>query len=389
MKKQMVLLLSGLILISLFAGCSIVEIYDDHIEGCKTEFIIYEELIVNQEFYDECSSELQTMQRQGCEVYCQDYCEDCSGDCGGCEEDCLEACNAFKKSSYSSEDICKEDCTELSPKPITLGQSIPVPRCSSSGVATNLFSGFIGCIDLRNCPAEGDCNPEMALGCTISNNYTCQIVREEYDLKVYYSGSGTIYVNGVPFSTFISSSDNFGHYIRVYFYDQADGSYNSIAGLPSSITITADEGFDPNGFGITLERECCYSCRPKSLPATMLSAKVDIEAFQIVGGDTIIKDGKIISNFNTSPGTQKTTIQVENRGFFTQNEVSVGFEGLPEGITAVIVPTIQKINAHNIGTYEATFTVGPNVPSGKYQVWMIAFSSNGMFDRILVEIVVP
>jgi len=286
--------------------------------------------------------------------------------------------------------MCKEDCIEFSPKPITLGQPIPVSRCSSAGPAAYLFSGFIACIDERDCPSEGDCNPEISVGCTIPNNYTCQIVDEEYELKVYYSGSGTIYVNGVPFSTFMSSSDpTFGQYITVYFYDQADGSYNSIAGLPSSITINADEGFDPNGFGITLERECCYECRQKSMPAAILYPKVDIEGFSITGGYAIIKDGKIVSAFNAVPGTQKTTIQVENRGFFTQNEVSVGFEALPEGITVDTSPSVQKINAHNIGTYEATFTVGPNVPSGTYRVWMIAFSSNGTFDRILVEIVVP
>jgi uncharacterized membrane protein len=125
------------------------------------------------------------------------------------------------------------------------------------------------------------------------------------------------------------------------------------------------------------------------MPAAVIYPKVDIEKFQIVDGDTIIQDGKIVSNFNIVPGTQKTSIQIENRGFFTQNEVSVRFEGLPEGITVDISPRVQKIKAHNIGTYEATFTVGPNVSSGTYHVWMIAFSSKGTFDRIQVEIVVP
>ena len=381
MKKQMVLLLSGLLLISLFAGCSYVEIYDDHLKGCKSEYVIYEELILDQECYDECSSELQTMQRQGCEAYCKDECEDCQGDCEDCEEDCLEECNAVKKSPYSSEYLCKGDCTDPSPKPITLGQSIPVPRCSPSGVATNLFSGFIGCIDLRNCPAEGDCDPEESLGCTIPNNYTCQLVGEEYTLRVYYSGSGTIYINGIPFQ-----AD--GDWIDVYFREE-DGSHGGIAGIPSSITITADEGFEPNEFGITLERECCYECRQKSMPAAILYPKVDIEGFSITGGSTIIKDGKVISAFNAAPGTQKTTIQIENRGFFTQGNAMVQFLGLPVGVTVDISPNGQKIKAHNIANYEATFTVGPNVPSGTYRVTMLALSPNGTFDTIQVDLVIP
>lgn len=285
--------------------------------------------------------------------------------------------------------MCKEECIEFSPKPITLGQPIPVSRCSSAGLAAYLFSGFIGCIDVRNCPSEGDCNPEISVGCTIPNNYTCQIVDENYNLKVYYSGSGTIYVNGVPFSTFISSSDNFGNYIRVYFYDQADGSYNSIAGLPSSITITADGNFDEEGFGITLDRECCYECRQKSMPAAIIYPKVDIEGFSITGGSAIIKDGKVVSAFNVVPGTQKTTIQIENRGFFTQRNAMLQFVGLPEGVTVDVTPKSQIIKAHNAADYEAIFTVGPNVSSGTYKVTMLALSPNGTFDTIQIDLVVP
>ena len=390
MKKQIVLILSGLILISLFAGCSQVTIYDDHLEGCKTEYVIYEELYPYEEDYNRCIRQSQLIQQEGCNAYCQKDCDECERqqDCQKCEK-CLKDCRMYERSPYSGEEFCRIVSTIASPKSITLGQSIPVPRCSSAGPASQLFSGIIECIDVSNCPAEGDCNPEMSLGCTIPNNYTCQIVREEYNLRVYYSGSGTIYVNGVPFQT---SEDDpgwiFGDWIEIYFYEQADGFY-SIAGIPSSITITADGDFVQDGFGITLERECCYECRQKAMPAAILYPKVDIEGFSITGGSTIIKDGKVVSAFNAAPGTQKTTIQVENRGFFTQNEVSVGFEALPKGITVDISPGIQKINAHNIGTYEATFTVSPNVPSGKYQVWMIAFCSNGKFDRIVVEIVVP
>ncbi|MCC7572451.1 MAG: hypothetical protein KO464_03575 [Candidatus Methanofastidiosum sp.] len=384
MKKQIVLILSGLILISLFSGCleeSIVEIYNDHLEGCKWEYVIYEPYF-DEECYSDCSQELQFIQQQGCQAYCRDE--------NNGYQDCLTQCRVLENSLHivsNSEDICQEECMIASPKPITLGQSIPVPRCSTNGLAPIIFSGPVGCIDVRNCPAEGDCTPKISFDCTLPNNYNCQIVHEQYSLKVYYSGSGTIYVNGVPFQ---ANGILFGKYIEIYFYDQENGQYmNSIKGIPSSITITADEGFDPNEFGITLERQCCYECRQKSIPAAILYPNVDIENFQIVGGDTIIQDGKTISSFNISPGTQQTKIQIENRGFFTQNDVRVRFDGLPEGIIVGIEPGLQKIKAHNIGSYDATFTVGPNVSSGRYPVVMTAFSLNGTFDRIVVEIVVP
>ena len=387
MKKQIVLMLSGLILISLFAGCSQVTIYDDHLEGCKWEYVIYEPYF-DEEDYNYCISTSQLIQREGCNAYCQDDCEDCQDDCEDCEE-CLEECRMYEKSPYIGGEYCRLAATIASPKPITIGQSIPVPRCSVAGPASQLFSGFIQCIDESNCPAEGDCNSEIALGCTIPNNYACQIAREEYNLKLYFSGSGTIYVNGLPFSTLMSSSDYFGQYIWVYFRDQPDSQMNTIVGLPSSITITADGDFDQDGFGIVLERECCYECRQKSMPAAILYPKVDIEGFSIVGGSTIIKDGKILSSFNTVPGTQKTTIQIENRGFFTQGNAMVQFRGLPVGVTVDISPSSQIIKAHNIANYEATFTVGPNVPSGTYKVTMLSLSPNGTFDTIQINLVIP
>jgi len=120
-----------------------------------------------------------------------------------------------------------------------------------------------------------------------------------------------------------------------------------------------------------------------------LYPKVDIEGFAVSGGATIIKDGKIVSAFNIAPGVQQTMIQVENRGFFTQKDARVRFIGLPEGVTVDLTPATQTIKAHNIGTYSATFTVGTNVPSGTYDIGMVAFSPNGIFDTIKIQLVVP
>lgn len=128
-------------------------------------------------------------------------------------------------------------------------------------------------------------------------------------------------------------------------------------------------------------------CPCKSTVA--LYPKVDIEQFSVTGGSTIIRDGKILTNFNVIPGVQQTFIQVENRGFFTQNNVKVKVMGLPEGVTMSITPDTQKIKAHNLGTYQATFEVGPNVPSGTYKLTMMAYSDNRVFDTIQIDLIVP
>jgi len=140
---------------------------------------------------------------------------------------------------------------------------------------------------------------------------------------------------------------------------------------------------------ISINECCCYDCyKIKPVPTT-LYPKIDIETFSVPGGATVIKDGKVISPFEMSPGTQQVFLQVENRGFFTQNDTRLRFEGLPNGVTVDVFPDTQVIKAHNLGTYSANFTIGPNVPSGTYLVTMIAYSPNGMFDKITFEFIVP
>ena len=140
----------------------------------------------------------------------------------------------------------------------------------------------------------------------------------------------------------------------------------------------------------TIYYACCYDCRKKvGLPATILYPKVDIENFAVAGGTTVIKDGKLLTNLALSPGTQQTFVQIENRGMFTQNDTRAKFEGLPEGVTVSITPETQKLKAKKIGTYSATFTVGPNVPSGKYQVTLVAYSEKVVFYKITFDFIVP
>ena len=169
--------------------------------------------------------------------------------------------------------------------------------------------------------------------------------------------------------------------------------YGLWANLPSDIVriVIKSNGCEVGG---TLEGSigvhdcCCYECiKEKNLPTT-LYPKIDIETFSVPGGATVIKDGKVISKFEMSPGSQQVFLQVENRGFFTQNDTRLRFDGLPEGVTVEVTPETQKVKAHKIASYSANFTVGPNVPSGTYQITMVAYSPNGMFDKITFEFVV-
>ncbi|MDY1591528.1 MAG: hypothetical protein RBS85_05125 [Methanofastidiosum sp.] len=86
---------------------------------------------------------------------------------------------------------------------------------------------------------------------------------------------------------------------------------------------------------------------------------------------------------------QQTFIQIENRGFFTQKGDRAKIMGLSQGVTVKITLETQKLKAHNLGTYSAEFTVDSNVPSGTYDVTLVAFSPNGILDTILFKFLVP
>ena len=189
------------------------------------------------------------------------------------------------------------------------------------------------------------------------------------------------------------------HKFRVYFFDSGGQMGDPSEGSCFTVQIPAGAirfriGNEivsaPLNGTVNIYKDCCYDCRKvQEPPAKILYPKVDIETFSVSGGPTVIKDGKVISNFNIVPGIQTVMIQLENRGFFTQKDSMIRFEGIPDGITVNVSPPTQAIKAQNIGTYEATFTVGPNVPSSTYTITMIAYSPKGVLDKIEFKIVVP
>jgi len=243
------------------------------------------------------------------------------------------------------------------------------------------------CFDMRGCATNTlDCaKPCTSYG--LPPNYSCNI--NEIVIMGVESFEGNVLINGQSYTFSPCLGPECQHMIVWYNGDKPFSAVPGIVyvnqGVPRNITIEGD-----GIITFSLEQKCCYDCRQKpSLPVTLLYPKVDIETLSITGGSTIIKDGKVIASLTTSPGVQQAMIQVENRGFFTQNDSSVRFEGLPEGVTVSVSPETQKLKAHNIGTYSAIFTVGPNVSSGNYKVTVYAYSSRGVFDTITIDFIIP
>jgi len=125
------------------------------------------------------------------------------------------------------------------------------------------------------------------------------------------------------------------------------------------------------------------------LSESLLYPDLGLETLSIPAtGANIISDGKIISALEVVPGTQSLIVEVENRGMVTQAEVKVTLQGLPEGVTYSLDPELQKITAHNIGTFGLTMTASPDVPAGTYQVTITASSLRGSLDQKTIEVVI-
>jgi hypothetical protein len=227
---------------------------------------------------------------------------------------------------------------------------------------------------------ENPNTPSYTYQCTLSSDQGCCVTNGGDYLYVCANDSFEVELYDSQELFYSSGWEGGGcNYVYLEFQGRKATRFVVINKSSSTITVTS-----------TLYTECCYDCRKKEgLPATILYPKVDIENFAVAGGATIINDGKLLTNLTLSPGIQQTFIQIENRGFFTQNDTRVRFEGLPEGVTVSITPETQKLKSQNLATYSATFTVGPNVPSGKYQVTLVAYSEKGMFDKITFEFIVP
>jgi len=400
MRGKIALLISLLVIVSFISGCTTSEVFVNNNEfyGCIQEPVIMDE---------EVQSGLNQLYEQ--------YLAECRQECPTCN------CEVESKLGIAL-DLEEGWGPGLLGKEVTLPFTYGINRCLPLPY-NRLNNADLG-IDLQKCPnyqIEGD-NPflypyyplvlyYMALigpqegnkGCyptSFKNQYLPPNTR--CDLKETYllvivsdpEEASTLNVNGhqltpIDFDDILGAPDE--NFYLILFYSGRDmnlfeneiPAYN---GIPSTITITSEEIQDVDVF---LYKECCWHCNPKpSLPATILYPKVDIESFTLNDGDAIIKDGKVVSSFTIAPGVQKPIIGVENRGFFTQNNVYIKFVGLPDGIEVSTTPELQKIKAHNIGTYETTFTVGPNVPSGTYKVSLIAYSPNGILDTIIMDLVV-
>ncbi|MDY1590924.1 MAG: Ig-like domain-containing protein [Methanofastidiosum sp.] len=130
------------------------------------------------------------------------------------------------------------------------------------------------------------------------------------------------------------------------------------------------------------------SCKTP-LPETVLYPNLGLETLSIPAtGANIISDGKIISALEVIPGTQRVLVEVENRGMVTQAEVKITLQGLPEGVTYTLDPELQKITAHNIGTFSLTITASADVPAGTYPVVITASSLRGSLDKKTINVVI-
>jgi len=379
-----------------------IEVNNDRLNGCNVQDLLCP-ILKNETFCDE----------DYCFVPCNSgACDRCMTNCESCNivphrwDLSLQAGQIFKipvpancqnPSLFFQNSDCGGTVTYDSCYSNCLEQSSGNPeQCKENCL------GYSCCLDSRGCgnTPSSDCVQPCSSASVVGKTCRAQevVILKIADPKYYpQSSSFEIIVNGQKYTGGKwQAPEKWWDLMIIWYGDTKPFPIEPVSvediiyikGIPSEITVnTANEGaFEGK---ILAEKKCCYECSKNGIAASILYPKVDIEQLSIAGGPTVIKDGKVVTSFTAVPGIQEAMIQVENRGFFTQNKASVVFQGLPEGITFDISPSTQKIKAQNIATYSATFTVGPNVPSGTYKVTMIAYYDNGVFDTVTIDLVVP
>ena len=307
-----------------------MEIYGNEVKGCYARDLV----CLN-------SYKLVEIQRLSCEERCSIQCGQDSECYNGCMEDCERR-------------DCFRYLEEARPVQVYMGNyngrlTLDVPSCTDSRTFFSKpppcglegdFSAYDSekecCFDMRKCGNTPSL--ECATSCRgyeIPSNYRCDV--NEYVIMFLDMGvnGGSILINGIQYNVCphdqpIGEETPSPGCVSMIVWYNGKRPFDSVPGIivnqgvPRTITIEGEGTLE-----FELEQKCCYDCTPKPpLPATLLYPKVDIEQLSVAGGPTVIQDGKVIASLTTSPGTQQAMIQVENRGFFTQRDARVRFEGL-------------------------------------------------------------
>lgn len=324
-----------------------------------------------------------------CHLECWDcgfFCWDCDWICSGCEDrDCCGD-NTFyfkikEKESYQDcgwkwryydndwhKDWVCEDKTREIPKIVKVTVTVDcTPPCDTAPIAND------------------DSYTTNENACAIFN-----VLENDIDPDHLDSPNLTIIDVTVPEYGTAQISGNKIYYCPQGNYCGEDSFYYKIKN---------ENGCDESNYAKVIVTIPCKT----PLPESILYPGIGLERLTIPGGpipidgsigavlDTgtnIISDGKVVSSLELTPGTQTLLVQVENRGSLTQTDVGVIFEGLPEGVTYNLEPELQKITAHNLGTYILTLTASPNVQPGTYTVKAKAYSAMGSLDEITLNVII-
>ena len=143
---------------------------------------------------------------------------------------------------------------------------------------------------------------------------------------------------------------------------------------------------------------------PEKIPEAVIIniTKPDLRVVKVSTGDLILLDssgsngestitgehitkaiynGNEVSAVRFSRGTHDVTLKVSNFGMFTQRDVNMRAEGLPEGASAVFTPENQTLRTKETISFNARCTIGPDVPAGVYKYNLILYNNLGVLGQ--------
>lgn len=199
--------------------------------------------------------------------------------------------------------------------------------------------------------------------------------RFETNIGRWAAGGGSRYFNGVVDEVWIFKDVKSYPFIKAVYNNAADYDNFTSRSPPEKI---------PEAIIINITKPDLRVV--KVITGDLILANSDDSTGKevVVSGDHITKtiyNGKEVSAVRFPKGEHEVTLKVSNFGMFTQRDVNMKVQGLPEGASVKFSPENQIIRAKETISFKAVCTIGPDVFAGVYKYNLILYNHQGILGQ--------
>ncbi|KYC51499.1 MAG: hypothetical protein AMQ22_01326 [Candidatus Methanofastidiosum methylothiophilum] len=214
-------------------------------------------------------------------------------------------------------------------------------------------------------------------GCNTSliNNIRPFESRFETNIGRWAAGGGSRYFNGLVDEVWIFKDVKSYPFIKAVYNNATDYANFTSRSPPEKI---------PEAIIINITKPDLRVV--KAITGDLILANSDDSTGKevVVSGDHITNityNGKEVSAVRFPKGTHEVTLKVSNFGMFTQRDVNMKVQGLPEGASVKFSPENQIIRTKETISFKAVCTIGPDVSPGVYKYTLILYNHQGILGQ--------